>query len=247
MASSTEKNLIKSLLTTLPHGAPIPIETLNNLGISSALASHYVKTGWLERLGRGLFSFKGDTLQRDLCLKFLQNKTNGFHVGGKTALSWRGIHHNLTSNEQLILWGNISLHLPDWFTSRFRSHYSAQHLFDASLPENYGLQFLPEDLNSPLVSVPERALLEMLSAVGLRQGIEESRNIMESLQTIRPEVLDILLGKCSRIKVVRLCVQWSEELNLNWASVARQSAKHFGSNSRWSKSLPDGTTLILKR
>jgi len=34
------------------------------LGVSSALAHHYLKSGWLVRLGRGVFMFPNDTFLR---------------------------------------------------------------------------------------------------------------------------------------------------------------------------------------
>jgi hypothetical protein len=97
-----------------------------------------------------------------------------------------------------------------------------------------------------LVSVPERALLEMLGEVGIRQGVEEARNIMEGIQSVRLEILEPLLKHCRRVKVIRLCVLWAEELNLPWAAEARKAtAKKLG-RSRWTSRLKDGTTLILK-
>jgi hypothetical protein len=56
------------------------------------------------------------------------------------------------------------------------------------LPKNFGLQPLPETPDGVLVSVPERALLEMLSEVGVHQGIEEARNIMEGARSLRPRI-----------------------------------------------------------
>jgi hypothetical protein len=103
---------------------------------------------------------------------------------------------------------------------------------------------LPENPDGPLVSVPERALLEMLTEVGVKQGVEEARNIMESVRALRLEVLTTLLEHCPRVKVQRLCVQWAEELNLNWATLARKSCKL--GTGRWSTKLKDGTILTLK-
>jgi hypothetical protein len=62
---------------------------LAKLGVSSALAHHYLKSGWLVRLGRGVFMFPNDALRREDCLKFLSRRVTGFHVGSKTALVWR--------------------------------------------------------------------------------------------------------------------------------------------------------------
>jgi hypothetical protein len=94
--------------------------------------------------------------------------------------------------------------------------------------------------------VPERALLEMLGEVGIRQGVEEARNVMEGIQSMRLEVLKPLLKRCRRVKVIRLCVLWAEELNLPWAAEARKAAGKKLGRSRWTSKLRDGTTLILK-
>jgi len=48
-----------------------------------------------------------------------------------------------------------------------------------------------------MVSVPERALLEMLCNVGKQQSVEEARHLTKSLRNPRPEVLDTLLSHCS--------------------------------------------------
>lgn len=240
------KNLIKQLQTQLPRGVPFDTESAKRIGISTALLWKYTKSGWLTSLARGVFIFTNDELRRDACLVFLSKRIKGLHVGGKTALAWRGVRHNLAERERLVLWGDVSAKLPVWFTSRFSSQYSAKHLFSKSTPLDFGLDPLPETREGPLVSEPERALLEMLADVGLGQGVEEARNIMESVRSLRPEALAFLLQRCLRIKVTRLCVQWAEELKLDWAASARAAAKRKLGKSRWSNRLKDGTTLILK-
>jgi hypothetical protein len=107
---------------------------------------------------------------------------------------------------------------------------------------------LPESPNGPLVSEPERALLEMLSEVGLQQSVEEARQIMEGARSLRPEILRRLLQECLRVKVVRLCTQWAEELKLPWSSDARKAAtrSRAAGQGRWTARMKDGTTLILK-
>jgi hypothetical protein len=72
------------------------------LGTSSALASHCLKAGWLERLGRGVCMFPNDDLQRDSCLKFLAARVPSLHPGSKTALAWRGVRRNLPPREQKV-------------------------------------------------------------------------------------------------------------------------------------------------
>jgi len=86
----------------------------------------------------------------------------------------------------------------------------------------------------------------MLSEVGVHQGIEEARNIMEGARSLRPEVLTTLLKNCRRVKVVRLCVSWAEELNLPWAATAKKTAGDRLGSGRWTNRLKDGTILVLK-
>jgi hypothetical protein len=238
--------LIKSLQMAFPRGTPFDHHQLKKLGVSSALAHHYLKSGWLTRLGRGVFMFPNDTLSREGCLKFLSRQVTGFHVGGKTALAWRGIRHNLPVREPLSLWGEGKASLPEWFQKLFPSRYTTRNPFSPKLPKNCGLQPLPETPNGVLVSVPERALLEMLSEVGVHQGIEEARNIMEGARSLRTEVLTALLKNCRRVKVVRLCVSWAKELNLPWAAAAKTAAEKRLGHGRWTHRLKDGTFLVLK-
>ena len=215
------------------------------MGVSSALAHHYLNSGWLARLGRGVFMFSNDSLREADCLNFLSRRVSGFHVGGKTALAWRGVRHNLPAHEPLWLWGDKTAKLPGWFSQRFPAHYTARCPFAAAMPRNLGLQPLPETPDRVLVSVPERAMIEMLSEVGIHHGIEETRNIMEGIRSLRPDVLTLLMQHCKRIKAVRLCVLWAEEFNLPWAESARKAAGEKIGQSRWTSQLKDGTTLIL--
>ena len=198
------------------------------------------------RLGRGVFMFPNDTLRREDCLKFLSRRVVGFHVGGKTALAWRGIRHNLPAREPLSLWGEGKARMPEWFEKLFPARYTARNLFTSNLPKNFAMQSLPETPDGVLVSVPERALVEMLSEVGVHQGIEEARNIMEGARSLRPEVLTTLLKNCQRVKVLRLGVLWAEELNLPWAAAVRKATGRNLGQSRWTARLKNGTTLILK-
>ena len=246
MASSRARILLN--LQQMPRGGPLGSHELKAIGVSASLAYQYVKRGWLNKLGRGVFTLPADQLQRDAALKFLAKQLPGLHVGGKTALAWRGVRQNIPNQERLSIWGEKPGKLPSWFASRFPSGYVSKRLFDPGVPGSFGMCPLPESPHGPLVSEPERALLEMLSEVGLQQSLEEARQIMEGTRALRPEVLRKLLQRCLRVKVVRLCTQWAEELNLPWSSDARKAlaqARAAG-QGRWTSRMKDGTTLILK-
>ncbi len=219
---------------------------LAGYGVSSDLAYFYAKSGWLERLARGAYMLAGDRLTRDGCLRFLADRMPGFHVGGKTALAWQGLRHNLPAMETLTLWGRKNTRLPKWFSERFPARFTVRELFSAKLPHDFGLQPLPELPDGPPVSVPERALLEMLSEVGVYQEIEEARLIMEAARSLRTDVLGTLLKACDQQKALRLCLSWAEELSLPWAAEARKTAGKRIGTSRWVARVKGGRTLILK-
>ncbi len=239
-------NRIKSLQITLPRGAPLDTATLAGLGISAALAHEYVKSGWLEKLGRGVFMFAGDELKLNETLAFLEPRIPGLHVAAKTALAWHGFRHNVAIKETTILWGDDRSILPEWLQDRFPARYSSPRLFDDHLPADTGIAPMPELPNGPRVSSPERALLEMLNEVGVYQEVAEARSIMEGLRQLRSRQLKLLLAHCRMVKAVRLCVVWARELDLPWAGLAREAASGRMGSGRWITRLKNGETLILK-
>ncbi len=189
----------------------------------------------------------GDTLTRDGCLAYLARQMPGLHVGGKTALSWRGIRQNVSFREVLSLWGNQPKRIPPWFTERFPARYQATQLFDADIRKGLGLQPLPNGRPEILVSVPERALLELLSDVGKTQSLQETRQLVESLRTLREKTLDELLAHTSRIKVVRLTELLGRDLDLPWAATAKRHSQRIGGGKRWVAVAKTGERLDLRR
>ena len=239
-------DLIKKLQASLPRGRPFDTRHLTDLGISTALAHRYVKSGWLEKLGRGVFMFPGDTLTRDSCLCFLEKRIPGLHVAAKTALAQHGFRHNIAHEEQTVLWGDQPGALPKWFRERFTARYSTSRLFDDDMPPAYGISPMPENPDGPRVSEPERALLEMLSEVGVHQEVDEARQLMEGVRQLRTRQLARMLAACRMVKAIRLCVVWAEELDLPWAAKAREAAEGKMGSGRWVARMKDGSMLILK-
>lgn len=220
---------------------------LQRMGVSSFRASALARSGWLVHLAHGAYLLPGDTLTRDGSLAFLAEKLPGLHVGGKTALAWRGIRHNVAFREHMVLWGDKSQRLPEWFTQRFPANYQATQLFDDQMAANTGLQPLPGGDKRVLVSVPERALLELLSDVGKEQSLTDARSLVESTPSLRTKVLDELLLHTTRIKVVRLAATFGVELGLPWADVALKHSERIGGGTRWVAVTKSGERVDLKR
>ncbi|MEX1118434.1 MAG: type IV toxin-antitoxin system AbiEi family antitoxin domain-containing protein [Terrimicrobiaceae bacterium] len=249
MGSFSRHSLIKMLYTALPHGAPFDVESLKPVGVSAKQAARYAKSGWLIRLGQGVYSFPGDQLTMHECIKLLQRRVAGLHVASKTALALQGVRHNLASRERILLWGDVRFVLPEWFVERFPARYSHVHLFDwkdQSLAQK-SLTTPPDVTDGLSVSVPERAVLEMLSEVGIHQGLEEARNIFDGLRNPRTSMLGNLLTCCTSVKAVRLFLTWARETEVvDVNQLQMQYRLPVGSDSRWISRFKDGTLLSLK-
>jgi hypothetical protein len=94
---------VQRLMRESRRGHPIDSSMLRDMGVSTALAAHMVKSGWLRRLSQGVYLLIGDTPTRDGSIAYLTRRIAGLHVGGKTALSWQGVRHNIAFRENVVL------------------------------------------------------------------------------------------------------------------------------------------------
>jgi Transcriptional regulator, AbiEi antitoxin, Type IV TA system/Transcriptional regulator, AbiEi antitoxin N-terminal domain len=243
--ATTNRRKLNALYTKLPSGAPLTSGALATLGISADLAVHYVRSGWLTRLARGVYCRKGDTLLLTPSLRLLERQVAGLHVGGKSALAWYGISHYVSQQSMLHLYGWAAARLPGWFLERFPAEYHRKRLFDERPAKLMNVTSFEKRVDAPLVSAPERAFLELLSEVGVRQPLQEARELAESVYTLRSDVLEKLLKRCTSVKTVRLCLRFGRELSLPWASKLIPAELPTGSNRPWVSRSNDGL-LVLK-
>lgn len=242
--TTTHRNKLNSLFALLVPGVPLTTGDLAAIGISADLAVHYVRAGWLIRLARGVYCRPNDTPALHPSLVLLERKLEGLHVGGKSALDWYGVRHYLSQKPVLHLYGWASARLPAWFTEYFPAEYHRKRLFteqpDALL---YAGPFEKRS-RAPQVSAPERALLEVLSEVGVRQPLQEARELLESAYSLRASVLSELLQRCNSVKTVRLCLNFGREYSLPWAAKIDPAQMPTGSNRPWVSRSADGLLVI---
>ena len=218
---------------------------LASMGISADLAVHYARSGWLKRLARGVYCRPGEALSLHPSLVLLQQQVAGLHVGGKTALDWYGVRQYVSQKAVLHLYGWVAARLPEWFVQHFPSEYHRKRLFDEKPEQMPGVGRFENHDGAPLVSTPERALLELLDEVGVRQPLQEAKEIAESTYNLRAEVLMDLLRRCTSVKTVRLCLKLGRELSLPWAAKLDAEALPRGSARPWISKSKDGL-LVLK-
>jgi hypothetical protein len=243
--ATTQRDKLNRLYTHLAPGTPLTSEDLAALGISADLAVHYVRAGWLERLARGVYCRPNDPPALQPSVVLLQRSFEGLHVGGKSALDWHGIRHYVSQRPVLHLYGWKAGRLPEWFTQRFPAEYHRKRLFEERPGALLHVRPFENRKGAPLVSAPERALLEVLSEVGVRQPLQEARELVESSYSLRADVVNDLLKHCTSVKTVRLCLQLGRELSQPWASKLDPSQLPKGSDRPWVSRSADGL-LVLK-
>ncbi len=219
---------------------------LARTGISADLAVHYVKAGWVVRLARGVYSRPGESLELHPCLRLLERRVAGLHVGGKTALDWYGVRHYVSQRPVTQLYGWNAAKLPEWFTTRFAAEYHRKRLFKEKSDSLQHAGRFERQEDGPHVSEPERALLELLSDVGVRQPLQEARELTQGTHSLRADVLQQLLRSCTSVKTVRLCLKLGNEYALPWAKKLEPNELPLGSARPWVSRSPDGL-LVLKR
>src|ERR1700681_3813318 len=74
---------------------------------------------------------------------------------------------------------------------------------------------------------------------------QEARGLAESAYTLRADVLEKLLKRCTSVKTVRLCLRFGRELSLPWAAKLTPARLRTGSNRAWVSRSKDGL-LVLK-
>ena len=239
---------LKKALFGIPPGIPLTARFLADAGISRQLVHAYIKGGWLEKLSSGYYKRHNDMITSAGAVLSMEMQGLDVHIGGKSALSHHGFVHYLSSEKPVVyLYGRISK-LPKWVDAEFFCEVRKERLFGE--PETLSERLYVKRMEtgtelSPYVSEPERALLEMLEDVPLRQSLDESRKLMETMFGLRSEIMQDLLIRCCRIKVKRLFVLEAQRLNLPVLKELNLNDIDFGSRSLYIIS-KKGDSLILK-
>ncbi|WP_432263328.1 type IV toxin-antitoxin system AbiEi family antitoxin domain-containing protein [Cupriavidus sp. TMH.W2] len=237
---------LQRLMEQAPRGQPLDLEMLRDMGVTPRIATYMVDAGWLQRLSKGAYLLTGDTPTHDGIIAFLSRRIPGLHVGGITALDWQGARHNIAFRQRVILWGIKSYEFPEWIKEHMLYSYQTTRLFDDSFDNQMGLKPLPNRSPHVLVSVPERALLELASDIGKGQSLEEAVTLMVTLRNMRPSVLDDFMMHCTRVKVVRLVRDLGQRSEFSWGRDLQKHVDRLGPGKRWSNKTKDGDRLTLK-
>jgi len=213
------KSKINHLVSNWPRGTVFPQLDLSRSGYYHDLVKSYRKSQWIEQVGVGAFKLVNDQIDWFGGLYALQCQLNlPIHVGGKTALELKGYaHYGRLVENVCFLFGAEGSRLPNWFRNynwRVQIIYKATGFLPMTVAKSFS-EYQHKEF-SIRISAPERAALEMLYYVPDKQGFDEALKIMETLVSLRPELMQELLERCQFVKVKRLFMYMAERLALPW-------------------------------
>ena len=225
---------INQLLQQWPAGTAATLRWLNRRSVDRRLADKYVQSGWLERLGHGAYKRAGSTVDWVGAVSALQTQlTLDVHPGGITAIELRGYTQYLSFGaREVVLFGIPGTKLPAWFETHAWSRPVTLVTTGVFASTEKTTSKLPVDGVDLEVSTLERAAFEMMCLVPKRQSYEEACQVMESLTSLRPQVVQQLLEVCTSVKTKRLFMHAAERANHSWLKRLDLSKVDFGSGRR---------------
>ncbi len=215
--SIQNRNKINLLFRDWPPGTVCTTSWLNDRGYSNQLLNRYKKSGWLESVGTGAWIRSGDQVNYEGAVYALQKQLGlSVHSGGKSALAYLGKSHYLElAPTNIILFGYEKETLPSWcktYDWKVRLDYH-QSTF---LPPLSGLTEITVNSFSIHISSAARAMLECLYLASTAHELVECYEIMESMNSLRPALVNELLKECQSVKVKRLFLYMAAKAGHQW-------------------------------
>lgn len=231
--SIVKENKLKILLGNWPSGQVLTSSWLRKMSISSQLTQRYTKSGWLISLGRGAYKKPNEVISWPGALASLQTQLNlNVHVGGQTALSLDGsVHYLKMGKERIFLFAPLHQKIPSWFLS-FKWTEKVAWVRTSFLPVEIAISKKVQQGIPINASSPERAILECLYLSPRKFDLIECYQLIENMQTLRPEVMQNLLENCTSIKVKRLFLYMAKKANLPIVRFLEKSKIDLGKGDR---------------
>ena len=225
---------INQLLQDWPTNAVGTLRWLNSKGVDRRLADKYVQSGWLSRMGHGAYLRAGSTVDWPGGVQTLQNQLGlDIHPGAITAMELRGYAHYLAlGGREVILFAKPRTKLPVWFADHQWSQpvtLVTTNVFAEPSEATSKVKFEGVELE---VATLEHSAFEMMYLVPKLQSYEEALQVIESLTSLRPRVVQRLLENCTSVKTKRLFMHAAERSNHHWLPRLDLSNVDFGSGRR---------------
>jgi len=201
---------------------------LRKKGYSYENLKGYIRNGYLHALGRGAYCKAGTHPTMEAAISAMAEQEGlPVHLGGRSALAkWGHFHFVPFAKMPAIVFLTQRRRLPAWFLHFYSGSYCIckTNFISSSL----GIDIL----DGCPIATPERAILEFLYGVPQKQSVAEAYQILETMLTLRPNLLSSLLADCSSIKVKRLFFLLANDLNPPWWSKVKKDGIDLGTGCR---------------
>jgi Transcriptional regulator, AbiEi antitoxin, Type IV TA system/Transcriptional regulator, AbiEi antitoxin N-terminal domain len=246
---------LNQLLLALPEGFLADSAWLQAQGLSRSSIRDYADRGWLERIGPRVYRRPGKTTKASLrwdvvVLSLQQVMHKPVHVGGRTAVELSGYAHYLEAGDTapVYLYGQG---LPSWLAKLQTSARFETRSIGLFANSSTGVEMKRYDLRSGetsgstketeamspwewslTMSVPERAILEMMDELPHHESFHLVDVVMEGLANLRPGLVGKLLQECRSIKVKRLFLWYADRHEHAWLKHLDRSSVDLGKGKR---------------
>lgn len=218
--------MIKKLLQYSDQ-TPLFYEYLKRQGYSPQLLYRYVKSGWLEKLARGVYKRKGKHLDSLLIIKAMQDQLQWpVFIGAQTVMALQQKTHYVRYQDTYLLFLPPGIRLNHWFKSISNFQFIRERLFKNPLN---GITTWENGLK---ISTLEKAFIEMAALVPSKASYEELINNLELVPNLRPVLLQTLLEDCLSIKAKRLFLHSAQKVGHKWFSHLNVSRISLGKGDR---------------
>jgi hypothetical protein len=231
--STNRESKINQLLQKTPTKTVLLAKWLEKQGYSHALQQRYLKSRWLESIGRGAFKRAGDTIDIYGALFALQSQAGkNIHIGGKSSLILQGFAHYVEMQEtQTMVFTPTGSTLPLWFLNN-KEFISPVVIRTNFLPPDIGLTTFRVNDYALKISNTARAMLECLEMTPQKFDLNEALLLMESLTTLMPNQVQTLLEHCNSIKAKRLFLFLADKAGHIWVDRIQTDNIQLGSGKR---------------
>lgn len=225
-------------LELLPYGLIATREWLLKNGVSSHTIDNWVKSEKLKVLTRGVYARTGVPITWQAVVVSLNRMSNQpTYVGGLSALEEYGVAHYLQARQIVQLYSEN--HKPAWLNkldldeeyewNNSTKLFETEYLYNANSFRHIAWQKQQPDY---LLAKPELAYMQVLANVPNKIGFEHADQLMQSLSTLSPKRINILLTYCKSIKVKRLFLWFAYRQNFAWCGQLNLESYDLGSGKR---------------
>ena len=193
---------IQQILKTAPNESVLFGSWLSSQGLDARGQYAYMKSGWLDRISKGGYKIHGTEPSLFVAVSSYNTQlSKSCVVGAYTALELRGYSHYLSMGKPMAYqFTDKSNKLPSWLLKE-EWDMAIKYMTTSFLgDELLAVETMSINQQNLLVSSLERAILECLNLPDASSSLLDIYYIMESMTTLRPKLVQILLEACTSQK-----------------------------------------------